>query len=342
MGEAFAVTGEAERKRAIGEATAWGNTTKISSMLALAKHDLRTVLDHREVDADPWMLGTPNGVLDLRSGQLVESAGYVTKSIAVPFDPSARCPRWERFLGEVFPEPSIREYVRCVVGYTLAGITDEHLFMFCYGSGANGKSTLLETLQHVMGDYASRAGAEIICLSKHGREPESQIAELMGQRLVIGAETAEGARLNENLIKDITGGDTLRGRRIYESAFQFIPQCTLWLFGNYKPAISGCDDGIWRRVRLIPFLQKFESDRKDPSLKTKLRAEAPGILAWAVRACLDWQRSGLTTPETVRLAVEEYRTDEDSLADFIEECTETLLGYFREPCGTFSAIQTMG
>ena len=327
MAEAFSVTGEAERKRAISEASAWGSTAALRQMLELAKHDERVTLHCSEVDANPWHLGVPGAVVDLRTGATAAEGGYTTRTTGVAFDAGATCPRWEKFFAEVFPDAGIREYIRLAIGSTLSGDTRDHHFLFAYGSGCNGKSTLLETLAHVFGTYAGRAGADLINTSRYSREPEGQIAELAGLRLVIGAETSEGSRLNEGLIKDISGGDTLRGRKLYQSAFSFQPQCTLWLFGNHRPSICGTDEGIWRRVRLLPFLQSFAGPRKDPSLKDGLRTEGPGILAWCVRACMDWQRMGLEIPEGVKAATSEYRADEDVLGDFIADATEELIGF---------------
>jgi putative DNA primase/helicase len=164
-----------------------------------------------------------------------------------------------------------------------------------------------------------RASDALLRFSANGREPEGAIAEIFGKRLILGAETDEGARLNEKLIKDVTGGDTLRGRRLYQDAFSFKSSATLWIYGNHRPEIRGNDDGIWRRVRLVPFTRQFTGDQKDQNLLARLLAEQAGILNWLVQGCLLWQREGLNAPPAVMEAVKQYRNDEDLIGDFLTE-----------------------
>jgi len=176
-------------------------------------------------------------------------------------------------------------------------------------------------MEHVFGTLSVRAGKGIVAASQRGEYPLREVADLAGRRMVLTSETEEGERLNESVIKDLTGGDSLRAEHKYERAFTFHPACKLWIIGNHKPGIRGTDGGIWRRVRLIPFTQKFEGAADDRNLGETLKAEASGILNWLIKGCLLWQAEGLEAPETIRAATEEYRGEEDTLADFLDECT---------------------
>ena len=171
----------------------------------------------------------------------------------------------------------------------------------------------------MLGDYGQRASASLLTASPNGREPTNEIARLHGARLVVGSETEEGARLAESRVKDLTGGDTLTGRFLYAEAFDFCPVLKLWMFGNHKPEIRGTDDGIWRRVRLIPFTVQIAEASRDPHLPEKLATELPGILQWALEGTRRWLAHGLTVPSIVTEAGAEYRDEEDTLAHFIAE-----------------------
>ena len=224
---------------------------------------------------------------------------FITRTLGCEVHPEAACPRWDKFMEEVFPDEAVRRFVWKAVGYSVSRHTTEHHFMFLHGRGANGKSTFLEILSAALGDYAGRAGSRLIYATDHHGTPDDQIAELFGRRLIIASETAEGVRLQEGLLKDITGGGSLRGCRKYEHGFSFKSTAKLWLAGNHKPAIRGTDDGIWRRVRLIPFERQFGPEERDENLRSKLLAELPGIINWIVQGCLRWQRERLTPPEIV-------------------------------------------
>jgi putative DNA primase/helicase len=190
---------------------------------------------------------------------------------------------------------------------------------FLYGTGRNGKSTFTETLQALLGSYAQHAPAALFVADRHGREPEKEIARLVGSRLVIGSEIEEGAKLAESRVKDLTGQDTLTGRFLYSAPFDFKPTHKLWIFGNHKPDVAGNDLGIWQRMRLIPFSVQIEESKIDKRLPSKLVAELPGILNWAIDGCLAWQKKGLHTPNGVKAATDEYRDEEDELGEFIED-----------------------
>jgi putative DNA primase/helicase len=303
-----------------------GNLAKINSMLEIAKCDKRVVVPHSKLDANAWLLGVENGVIDLQAGIFRRGAkeDFITKMAGCPYAAQAEAPRWLQFLREIFPDDAqLIAYVQKLVGYTLTGSTREQMFPFLHGDGANGKTTFIETLTALAGDYGQRASQALLVACDNGREPMNEIARLRGARLVVGSETREGDRLAENRIKDMTGGDTLTGRFLYREAFDFIPTLKLWMFGNHRPQIRGTDHGIWRRVRLIPFNVQIADNKRDGSLQSKLREELPGILNWAIRGCLLWQREGLASPYRVTAATGQYREDEDVLGDFLTEETET-------------------
>lgn len=322
MNEAFQIENHKVRGDALKRYLSLGNSAKIESTLSLAKHDPRVQVSETDLDADPMLAGVENGIIDLRTGKLLppDPSRYVTRSLRGKFNPDATCPMWEKFISEIFGgDAELIDFVWKAAGYSLTGLTREQLFTFLHGVGANGKSTLISMLMDIFYEYAGVAGKNLIARPLNGTYPEHEIAELCGVRFVVASETAEGERLNENVIKDITGGDRLRGRRIYQHGFSFVPQCKLWVYGNYKPDVRGTDDGIWRRVRLVPFLKQFSGAEKDPALGEKLKSEREGILAWLVRGCLAWQKEGMPTPAVVADAVRTYREDSDTLREFIED-----------------------
>ena len=265
-----------------------------------------------------------NGTLDLRTGTLRphDRADLITKCTGVDYQAWA-CPRWTAFLERVIPDEAVRGYVRRAVGYALTGSTRESCVFFLYGGGKNGKSVFTGILEHLLADYWTKTRAETI-MQKRDQGIPNDIAALRGLRLCTVSEVNEGQRLNEALIKDLTGGDTLSARLLYGEFFNFKPQFKLWLYGNHKPKVRGTDEGIWRRMRLIPFTVTITEEEKDAELPAKLRAELPGILDWAVQGCTEWQQIGLQEPQQVREATEEYRQEMDNVARFLSDrCTDT-------------------
>ncbi len=311
-----------QRAAACIEALACGDRRNISDFLALAKVDRRILLPVAHFDDDPWLVGAKNAVVELKTGTVREYSrnDYITRALGCDVDPQSNCPRWLSFIEEVFPDPALRHYVHKAVGYTLTGDTREQCFFFCYGTGRNGKSKFMEALEHVFGELATRAGKGIVATNHRGDYPLRELADVCGARFILASETEEGERLNESVIKDLTGSDSLRAEHKYERAFSFRAVGKLWICGNHRPTIRGTDGGIWRRVRLISFTEKFEGNRDDRNLSEKLRAEASGILNWMVRGCLLWRRE-LEPPSAVVAAVADYRAEEDTLADFLDACT---------------------
>jgi putative DNA primase/helicase len=283
-------------------------------------------------DSDPFLLGVGNGVVDLRTGKLRKACpeDRMILYTMVRYDPSAQCFRFEQFLREVFrgDEETIR-FIQRAIGYSLTGDVTEQVLFLCYGDGANGKSTFLETVTHILGAYA-----HILPFSSFERKARSGIpndlASLVSKRFVTAAETSENVVLNEGRIKSLTGGDTCPARFLYGEWFSFKPTAKHWLAFNHMPRITDDSHGLWRRVRLIPFLAKFDGEQRDSSLKETLQTEASGILAWAVRGCLLWKAEGLGMPAAVEEATTRYQSECDPVAPFLDEMYESFLDGFVE------------
>lgn len=306
------------RKELARWATKSESAARIDAMIGLARAEVPVA--HEALDADPWVLNVPNGTLDLRTGELRphRRSDLLTKLAPVEYDPSAEAPTWERFLERILPDAAVRAFVRRATGYSLTADTGEQVLFLLWGSGANGKSTFLETLMAALGDYAMKTPAETLLARREGAIP-NDVAALRGARLVAAVETEEGRRLAEARLKELTGGDTVSARFMRAEWFTFKPVAKLWVATNHRPRVKGTDEAIWRRIRLIPFTVTVPEPERDPKLPERLRAELPGILAWAVAGCLDWQRDGLRPPDAVLAATSDYRAEQDVLGAFLED-----------------------
>lgn len=289
----------------------------------LARSDRRLAATINQWDATPLLLNTPDGTIDLRTGELREyrQEDYSTKLTAV--SPGGTCPQWLEFLKRIFGgDAELIDYVQRVAGYALTGVTSEHALFFCYGTGANGKSTLLNTLTGIMGDYSAVAQMETFTASSIDRHP-TDLAMLRAARTVTAQETEEGRRWAEAKIKSVTGGDPITARYMRQDNFTFIPQFKLVIAGNHKPGLRGVDEAIRRRIHLIPFAVTIPEGERDPALFDKLKAEWPGILAWAIQGCLKWQSDGgLKPPAAVLDATAKYLEAEDTINLWLEEYCE--------------------
>lgn len=278
-----------------------------------------------QTDIDGMLLNTPTGIFDLREGVLRphDPEAYITKIAHVEYDPTATCPTWERFLGEIFGgDTDLINYVQRAVGYSMTASTVEQCVFFLHGSGSNGKSTFLSIVREMMGDYTVNIQPETIMVKNSPGGANSDIARLKSARLVTTVEPNEGARLNEGLLKQLSGEDPVTARRLYGDEFEFIPQFKLWMATNHRPLIRGTDDGIWRRIKMIPFTVQIPDEKKDKHLAGKLRRELPGIFNWAIDGCRKYQEGGLQEPRSVRGSTMEYRKDMDAIQQFIDECCE--------------------
>lgn len=276
-------------------------------------------------DADPWVFGLANGIVDLRSGTVraATQQDRITKFSSVAFNSNADCPRFKQFLAEIFDgDTELTAYLQKVVGYTLTGSTQEQCLFACYGKGSNGKSTLLGVLHHIFGDYAANLPFSALEITGRSSIP-NDVMMLLGARFATAIETREGVTLNEARIKALTGGDAITGRRLYHEPITFQPTHKFWLAFNHKPIITDNSPAMWRRICLIPFLHAFEGQKADKGLLEKLKAEASGILNWLIKGCLAWQLEGLRVPASIEQATREYERESDALGPFLEDCCIT-------------------
>jgi putative DNA primase/helicase len=286
-----------------------------------------------ELDTNGWLLPCVNGVLDLKTGQLREHrrSDFYTAALGIAYDPKAKAPTWTRFLGEVFAEnQTLIDYIQRAAGYCLTGEVGEHVLFILYGTGSNGKSTFLSALQAVFGPFMRPAAPGLLMATQSERHP-ADIADIRGARLVTAVENAEGRSFDEERVKWLTGGDRLKARMMRQDFFEFDPTAKFWLATNHKPVVRGGDYGVWWRIHLIPFTVTLLPENKDTALPAKLAAEAPGILAWLVEGCREWQRIGLAPSAEVLAATEEYRSEMDTIGQFVverlvEDCRATVAG----------------
>lgn len=279
-----------------------------------------------QLDRYKMAINTPGGLLNLKTGKTVPHSPvhYVTKITPVEAAEAADAPIWHGFLDQIFlGDKDLVRYIQKAVGYTLTGSTAEECVFFLYGTGRNGKSTFLETIREIMGDYATNIQPETIMMkSGSSSTASSDIARLKGARFVTSVEPNEGVRLNEGLIKQMTGQDIMTARKLYSEEFEFKPEFKLWMATNHKPIIRGTDTGIWRRIHLVPFTAQIPLEKVDKHLREKLRAELPGIFRWALDGCTLWQREGLKMPKAVMDSVREYKREMDVISAFIEDRCE--------------------
>jgi len=227
-----------------------------------------------------------------------------------------------KFLGDVHPDPIIRGYLQRLFGYTLTGCLDEHILPFHLGTGANGKGTTLEQcFLKLMGSYGAKLTDSFVYLNNRGASPDLEIAGLSGIRFALGEENESGGTLNERLLKSATGGDRQKGRYHYQGFVEFVPTAKIHLVGNHRPRITGVDDGIWRRFRLINWGVLIPEAQRDPRLAKKLEKEFPGILNWAIQGAIEWYSSGTQAPDSVIMATDEFREESDAFGDFLREKT---------------------
>lgn len=295
------------------------NSNAITAMISLARADVR--LSHDELDRELWLLPVENGTIDLRSGELIESKRehYSTKCAGVAYDAAATCPTWEALLWRIFGgDVELIGAIQRAVGYSLTGDVGEQCLLFLQGSGRNGKSTFVKTLKRLLGDFGTNAPRGMLELKGQDSHP-AELAGLHGRRMVICQETTQGKRWDESLVKVITGGDGITARRMREDFWEFEPRHKLWVVGNHRPTIIGTDDGIWRRIKLVPFEVQIPAEEVDAHLDDKLVAEVAGILNWAIIGCLNWRERGLDFPEKVANATNAYREEQDLFGQFIQE-----------------------
>lgn len=303
-------------------ASSLASASTVAAVERLARADRRLAATTDQWDADIWLLNTPSGVVDLQTGEVRphSPSDHMTKITAVA--PGGQCLKWQAFLHTITAgDMALEGYLARLAGYAMTGATREQILAFLHGTGANGKSVFINTLSDILGDYHRTAAIETFTASSSDRHP-TELAGLRGARLVTAIETEEGRRWAESRIKSLTGGDKIAARFMRQDFFEFTPQFTLVVAGNHKPALRAVDEAIRRRFHLVPFAVTIPPEERDHTLTDQLREEAPGILAWMIRGCLEWQEIGLRPPETIIKATADYLSSEDAIAAWLDDaCT---------------------
>lgn len=310
--------GRAQRR--VRHALASQAEPRLRAMIALAQSELAVVARAADLDADPMAFTCANGTIDLTTGRLREHhrSDLITRLAPVTYVPDALAPTWERFLGESLGgDEELIGYIRRAIGYSLTGRIDEQAVTLLYGAGANGKSTMLSTVRELLGDYCIHVDFATFAARDRGGSARSDLMRFRGARMAIASEIGEGERLDERTVKDMTGGEPIVARNLYEAEVQFPTTAKLWWAANHLPRVRGTDEGVWRRLRLVPFTRIVPPEQRDPTLGARLLAELSGVLAWAVRGCLEWQRAGLGQAKQVTNATRDYRTASDSIGRWL-------------------------
>ncbi len=289
----------------------------------LAMRDRRVAATVEQWDADPWLLNTPSGTVDLKTGELRphDPEDYITKITSTT--PDASCPTsfWDDHLKQVFcNDDELVKYFYRMAGYCLTADVSEHALFFCYGDGSNGKGTTINTVQHIWGDYAATTPMEMFTYQRFGHGHPTELTTLHQVRLAVASETEQGKGWSEARLKLLTGGDPVKARKIGQDFFEFKPTHKLLFHGNYKPSLRSTGEAMRRRMNMVPFLATFSGEKKDTKMAEKLLKEAPGIFYKIIKGCLDWQQNGLQPPKAVTEATEKYMSEQDVLKDWFEEC----------------------
>ena len=319
ISEAKAALFDAGHHGALGNLSSFESLNRLENLCKLAATDRAVSLS--DFDTDAMLLAAPNQWIDLKSGAAYDPdpSMLVSKTIATDYCSRSTCPNFEAFVYDIFEgDQDLISYVQRAIGYSITGLTSEQCLFILIGDGANGKSTFVNVISKLLGDY-SKAAASQTLVAKGSTSVGDDLVDLVGARLIPVSETEEGEGLAEAKIKQMTGGDVLKGRPLYGKYIQFSINGKILLATNSLPSINNTDHGIWRRIQAIPFNRTFTSEQQDKGLGSKLNEELPGILNWAIKGCLDWQQQGLNPPQIVLEQVSAYKTEMDSIAQFVEQ-----------------------
>lgn len=337
-----------ERKKEMVQAFGLENTRSINSCLRMAQSTKPFSCLPSYLDTNPYLLACSNGTVQLDIFELREADArdLITHFTAVPYNREAKCPRWEKFLEEVLilpdgtPDYDLIEWLKKALGICMTGEVNERCCFVCHGTGANGKTTLMNVLNHVLGSYAGTTPFTHLTQNRDDTTT-NDIAAMCGKRVVSAAETDQLRYLDEIKIKQLTGGDLVTCRFLYHEFFTYRPTYKIWMLCNHKPRIRGTDQAIWDRIKMIPFNARFEDGRNmDKDLLPKLLEEAEGILAWMIEGCIDWRINGFEDCQTVKNATKSYRTEEDAFMHFLYERTVPMPGFFVTAQAIWNAYNT--
>lgn len=318
--EAAAVSDDDVRSRILKFAAKCCHRNYLENMLRMAQTMPGIPVTPAQLDKDTWVINCDNGTLDLKTGTLKphNPQDMITKVTPLEYRKSVFCPTFMKFLNRIFNgNKDLISFVQRAAGYSLTGSTVEQVLFLCHGSGANGKSTLINAICECLGDYGTSTPMTTF-VDRQAGAATNDIARMRGLRIITALETNKGGYLDEGTVKQLTGGDPISARFLHKEFFEFMPTFKFWLGFNHKPVIKGTDYGIWRRIKLIPFEETISEDEKDKQLPEKLKSEMPGILSWMVEGCLEWQREGLKSPLEIESATSEYRDEMDVFGDFLK------------------------
>jgi putative DNA primase/helicase len=321
--EALQITSQSRRDALIKHALKSQAESRLTAMVSLAESEIEVALSAKALDSNPWLVGVQNGVVELKTGKF--RAGrredLITKQASVWYDPNAHCPQWLKFLDTITGgDKLLQAYLQRAIGYTLTGSVREEVAFVLYGTGNNGKSTFRESVHNLFGDYALASDASLLIERKTPGGATEEIARLAGRRFVAVNETKENDQLYEARVKFITSQDTITARNLYSHFFDFFPTHKTFVTTNHKPIIRETDEGIWRRLHLVPFTITVPRDRVEKDFRERhLMPEMAGILNWAIEGALAYLNEGLSPPAAVQVATDEYRRDMDVVGQWLEE-----------------------
>lgn len=297
---------------------------RLDPALALASKDPSVIVRALDLDQRPELIGCSNGILDVLSGNFApfDPKDLLVRRLNAAFNPEAQAPTWISFIKAVQPDDEVRSFLQRLIGSALFGGVRDHYLPFHYGTGANGKSTALEGLLQLFGNYGAKLTDSLVYTAHNGSQPHLELAGLFGARMALGEENAAGRKLNEALLKALTGGDRVKGRFHYSNFVEAAPTYKIHLVGNHKPTIAGTDEGIWRRFLLVPWPVSIPPEKRDTRLREKIAQESSGVLNWLLEGCIDWGKHGLRVPESCKAATAGFRQESDELGDFITEHLE--------------------